>query len=73
MKYEVVFYSDYDDDYVIEQKFDTEIQAKDWAESYAYDYTDIAIDEDGNDYYKTFYRYYNPENKQNNYTGYYIR
>ena len=71
--YEIVFYSDYNDDYIIKQKFNSEAEAKEWADGLEYDFTDIAIDEDGNDYWKTFYRYYNPENKENNYTGYYVQ
>lgn len=73
MKYEITFYSDYADDYTLEQKFESDLEAKTFADECMYDFTDIAIDEDGNDYYKTFYRYFNPENKENNYTGYFVQ
>ena len=72
MKYELTFYSDYNDDYTLKQIFDSEIDAQIFAENNSYSFDDIVIDEDGNDYYKMFYRYYNPENKENNYTGYTI-
>ncbi len=72
MKYEVVFYDYSDDEKVVEQKFDTEAGADKWAIDLEYDYQDIAIDENGNDYWKTFYRYYNPENNET-YFSYSVR
>ena len=45
---------------------------KKWAIELEYDFQDIAIDENGNDYWKTFYRYYNPEDREI-YFGYSVR
>jgi hypothetical protein len=72
MKYEVVFYDYSDDEKVVEQKFDTEADADKWAIDLEYDYQDIAIDESGSDYWKTFYRYYNPEDNET-YFSYSVR
>lgn len=72
MKYEVVFYDYSDDEIVVKQKFNTESEAEQWAIDLEYDFQDIAIDENGNDYWKTFYRYYNPEDNEN-YFGYSVR
>ena len=72
MKYEVVFY-DYDyDEVVVDQKFDTESEAEEWAISNEYYYQDIAIDDNGNEFWKTTYKYYNPEDKEA-YFGYSVR
>ena len=70
--YEVIFTDCCDDETVVNQKFDSENEANEWANEHEYDYQDIAIDEDGNDYWKTFYRYYNPEDREN-YIGFEIR
>lgn len=72
MKYEVVFYDYSDDEIVVNQKFDTESDAEKWADGLKYDYEDIAIDQYGNDYWKTFYRYYNPEDNES-YFNYSVR
>ena len=72
MKYVVVFYDYSDDEKVVEQKFETESDAEKWAIELEYDFQDIAIDENGNDYWKTFYRYYNPEDGEI-YFGYSVR
>ena len=59
MKYEVVFFSSInEEETTVKQKFDSITDANKWATEYEYDYQDIAIDEDGNDYWKTIYRYY---------------
>jgi len=70
MKFEVVFYNDWNE-FVVNQKFDSEIDANKWANELEFDYQDIAIDKDGNDFWKTIYRYYNPEDKEL-YNGFYI-
>jgi hypothetical protein len=73
MKYEVIFFSSSDDNEVIvKQKFDSFNDANKWASDCEYNYNDIAIDEEGNDYWKTFYRYYNPEDKEN-YSSYEVK
>jgi hypothetical protein len=68
-KYQVVFYGDGEDVPYTEQYFDSKSDAEKWAMEMEYDYQDIAIDDNGNDYWKTFYRYYNPEDNEN-YAGY---
>lgn len=71
--YEVVFHdSNNDNQVVVKQKFCSVISANKWADDCEYNYQDIAIDDDGNDYWKTIYRYYNPEDKDN-YSGYEVR
>ena len=70
MKFEVVFYNDWNE-FVVNQKVDSEIDANKWANELEFDYQDIAIDKDGNDFWKTIYRYYNPEDKEL-YNGFYI-
>ena len=56
MKYEVLFFSSINDnETIVKQKFDTAIDANKWADDCEYNYQDIAID----DYWKTYYRYYN--------------
>jgi hypothetical protein len=72
MKYEVIFYDYSDDEKIVEQKFDTYADAEKWANNLEYDYQDIEIDENGNDYWKTFYRYYNPEDNET-YLSYSVR
>ena len=70
-KYEVIFFDYGDEEIIVKQKFNSEKEAEDWADSLENEYTDIAIDDDGNDYWKTIYRYYNPEDKEL-YNGFYV-
>ena len=73
MKYEVIFYSSINEEEVIvKQKFDSIADADKWATGCEYEYQDIAIDDEGNDYWKTIYRYFNPEDKES-YTSYEIK
>lgn len=74
LKFQVIFYnSGMDDEIPVENiRFNTKEEGEKWADALEYDYQDIAMDDDGNDYWKTFYRYYNPEDKQN-YEGYDVR
>ena len=72
MLYEVVFYDYSCDETVVEQKFNSESDAEIWAIGLEYDFQDIAIDENGNDYWKTFYRYNNPEDNET-YFSYSVR
>ena len=73
MKYQVVFFSSINDEEVIvKQQFNSTIEASKWADDCEYSYSDIAIDDLGNDYWKTFYRYYNPEDKEI-YTSYEVK
>ena len=61
-----------DNETVVNQKFDSFEDADKWAYDLQYDYNDIAIDDNGNDYWKTFYRYFNPEDKES-YVSYNIQ
>lgn len=71
--YEIIFTdSNNDNETIVKQKFNSIIDANKWADELEYNYQDIAIDENGNDYWKTFYRYYNPEDKES-YTNYEVR
>ena len=74
MKYEVIFTDCGDNETIVEQKFDTEEEASRWADSMEYDFQDEWYNPDHSDYeFKTFYRYYNPEDKNSDYVGYEIR
>jgi hypothetical protein len=72
MKFEIVFTAYGDTETIVKQKFDSFKEADQWANDKEYNYQDIAIDDDGNDYWKTFYRFYNPEDNDN-YCHYEIR
>ena len=73
MKYIVVFFSSItDEEVVIKQKFDYITDANKFLRDCEYNYQDIAIDDDGNDYWKTIYRYYNPEDKES-YTSFDVK
>ena len=63
-KWEVIFTDYGDNETIVEQKFDTYEEADKWAYDNQYEYQDEAYDNDGNEYWKTFYRYYNPEDKE---------
>lgn len=63
--FEVVFYDYGDEEMAVSfTQFQTAEQATDWADGCIFDYDDIAIDENGNDYWKTIYNYCNPEDNQ---------
>lgn len=70
ISYQIIFYDCGDNETIVTQKFNTKEEAEKWADELEFDFQDIAIDENGNDIWKTFYRYYNPEDKENNYTSY---
>ena len=73
MKYEIIFFSSInEEEIIVNQKFNTIPEANKWAIELEFNYNDIAIDENGNDYWVTLYRYHNPENKEN-YTSYEVR
>jgi len=73
MQYEVIFFdSNTDEEYIVNQKFDNKIDARKWTDELEFDYQDIDIDDNGNDYWITIYRYYCPENKEN-YSSYDIK
>lgn len=73
MKYEIVFFSSINDEEVtVKQKFDFICDANKFLRDCEYDYQDIAIDDDGNEYWKTIYRYYNPEDKES-YTSFEVK
>lgn len=64
MKFEVVFRDYGDNETIVNEKFDSFNEADKWANDLMCDYNDIAIDDDGNDYWKTYYRFFNPEDKE---------
>ena len=71
-KWEVVFTDCGDNETIVNEKFNSEKEAVDWAEDKEYDFQDEYYN--GEDYmFKTFYRYYNPEDKQSNYFSYEVR
>lgn len=73
MKYTVIFFSSIsDEEVIVKQQFDSIADANKYANDCEYNYQDIAIDDNGNDYWKTFYRYYNPEDKEI-YTSYEVK
>jgi hypothetical protein len=73
MRYKIVFFNSInDEEYIIKQNFESIIEVNKYITDCEYDYQDIAIDENGNEYWKTFYRFYCSENKEN-YTSYEIR
>jgi hypothetical protein len=72
-KFQVIFYDTTGDEVPVKQSFNSKEEAEKWADDLEYDFNDIVIDDDGNDTWKTMYRYYNPEDKESNYTGYEIR
>ena len=73
MNFEVIFYSSInEEETTVKQKFDSIVDANKWVTECEYNYQDIAIDDDGNDYWKTIYRYFNPEDKES-YTSYEVK
>ena len=70
--FEVVFNFN-NEETVVKQKFNTEKDAKTWADDQEYEYQDIVINENGDDVYATIHKYYNPEDNDNTYTSYEIR
>ena len=73
MKYEIIFFSSItEEEIIIKQKFNTIPEANKWANELEFNYNGIAIDENGNDYWETYYRYHNPENHEN-YTSFEVR
>ena len=71
--YEIIFFNSINDnEAIIKQKFDSIANANKWANDCEYNYQDIAIDDDNNDYWKTFYRYFNPDDNES-YTSYEVR
>jgi hypothetical protein len=62
--YKVVFF-DYDEDETLSIKeFLDKNEANDYADDCMFDYQDIIIDKNGDDIWKTMYRYYNPDDKE---------
>ena len=68
----VVFYDYNHDETIVQQEFETELSANIWVDDCMYEDRDIDIDEDGYDFWRTFTKYYNPEDKES-YFGYDIR
>ena len=73
MKYQVVFFSSISgEEVIVREKFNSTIEASKWADDCEYNYQDEAYDNEGNEYWKTFYRYYNLEDKEI-YTSYEVK
>jgi len=71
-KFQVIFNYEHENFEPVKQLFNSEQEAKEWADAYEYDEQVESFDEDGNEYWKTQYRYFNPETKENGFTGYEI-
>ena len=73
MKYQVVFFSSISgEEVIVREKFNSISEANKYANDCEYNYQDEAYDNEGNEYWKTFYRYYNLEDKEI-YTSYEIK
>jgi hypothetical protein len=70
-KWQIIFYDDYTDT-PVKQLFDSKQEAERWADSVEYDYQDIIINDRGDDEWKTFYKFHNPEDKET-YNGYDVK
>ena len=70
-KYQVVFYDDYTET-PVKQLFDSKEEAEKWADGMEYDFQDIVINDRGDDEWKTFYKFHNPEDKET-YNGYEVK
>lgn len=62
-KWQVIFYDDYTET-PVKQLFDSKQEAEKWADGLEYDYQDIVINDRGDDEWKTFYKFHNPEDKE---------
>jgi len=71
-KWEVVFYEYGDDEVVVNKKFYTRKEAQNYVDDYEYQYDDEVYDENGNETYKTCYKWYNSEDNES-YFGYDIK
>ena len=73
-KWEVIFSDSGDNEVVVSEKFNSKEEAEDWADALQYDFQDEWYNPEHEDYeFKTFYRYYNPEDKESNYVSYEVR
>jgi hypothetical protein len=70
-KYQVTFYDDFTET-PVKQLFDSKEEAEQWADGLEYDYQDIVINDRGDDEWKTFYKFHNPEDKET-YNGYEVK
>jgi hypothetical protein len=70
-KYQVIFYDDYTET-PVKQLFNSKEEAEKWADDLEYDFQDIVINDRGDDEWKTFYKFHNPEDKEV-YNGYKIK
>lgn len=72
-KWQVIFYDDYSDVPYTLNLFNSESDAKKWAESHEYDYEDEVYDTTISDYiFKKIYKYHNPEDGES-YNGYEVK
>jgi len=71
-KYQVIFYDVNHEETPVKQLFNSKEEAEKWADDYEYDYQDIAINDRGDDEWKTFYKFHNPEDKET-YSGYEVK
>lgn len=70
-KTQIVFFNEGSDTEVtVSLEFGNVMYAHQWAVAYRQEYHDIEIDKEGNDRFKTFYKWHNPEDRQT-YDGYY--
>lgn len=70
-KWQIIFYDDYTDT-PVKQLFDSKQEAEKWADGLEYDFQDIVINDRGDDEWKTFYKFHNPEDKET-YNGYDVK
>jgi len=70
-KWQIRFYEDYTET-PVKQLFDSKQEAEKWADGLEYDFQDIVINDRGDDEWKTFYKFHNPEDKET-YNGYDVK
>ena len=69
-KWQVIWHDIDGDDTIDEKIFNSKQEADKYADSFEYDYQDIEINKDGEDEWKTFYRFFNPKDRHMPYYGY---
>lgn len=70
-KWQIILYDDYTET-PVKQLFDSKQEAEKWADGLEYDFQDIVINDRGDDEWKTFYKFHNPEDKET-YNGYDVK
>ena len=69
-QYEVVLQGYDGEEVIVNEKFNTIKEAMGWVDGNEYSFQDIKLDENGNDYWDTEYRIFNPEDDETYYTYY---